>query len=93
MQSADKLNMGVEEYVDKYVTPYMMQRAQNILGVKNIEEILPQSATEYVVRKLSDSILGTLSAGQDKSREQIAREQEAMAIADGLEEMPTVNGY
>lgn len=93
MQSADKLNMGVEEYVDKYVTPHMMQRAQNILGVKNIEEILPQSATEYVVRKLSDSILGTLSAGQDKSREQIAREQEAMAIADGLEEMPTVDGY
>ena len=93
MQSADKLNMGVEEYVDKYVTPHMMQRAQNILGVKNIEEILPQSVTEYVVRKLSDSILGTLSAGQDKSREQIAREQEAMAIADGLEEMPNVNGY
>lgn len=93
MQSADKLNIGVEEYVDKYVTPHMMQRAQNILGVKNIEEILPQSATEYVVRKLSDSILGTLSAGQDKSREQIAREQEAMAIADGLEEMPTVKGY
>jgi hypothetical protein len=93
IQSADKLNMGVEEYVDKYVTPQMMQRAQNILGVKNIEEILPQSATEYVVRKLSDSILGTLSAGQDKSREQIAREQEAMAIADGLDEMPTVNGY
>ena len=93
IQSADKLNMGVEEYVDKYVTPQMMQRAQNILGVKNIEEILPQSATEYVVRRLSDSILGTLSAGQDKSREQIAREQEAMAIADGLEEMPTVNGY
>lgn len=93
MQSADKLNMGVEEYVDKYVTPHMMQRAQNILGVKNIEEILPQSATEYVVRRLSDSILGTLSAGQDKSREQIAREQEAMAIADGLEKMPTVDGY
>lgn len=93
MQSADKLNMGVEEYVDKYVTPHMMQRAQKILGVKNIEEILPQSATEYVARRLSDSILGTLSAGQDKSREQIAREQEAMAIADGLEEMPTVNGY
>ena len=93
MQSADKLNMGVEEYVDKYVTPHMMQRAQNILGVKNIEEILPHSATEYVVRRLSDSILGTLSAGQDKSREQIAREQEAMAIADGLEEMPTVDGY
>lgn len=93
IQSADKLNMGVEEYVDKYVTPQMMQRAQNILGVKNIEEVLPQSATEYVTRRLSDSILGTLSAGQDKSREQIAREQEAMAIADGLEEMPTVKGY
>ena len=93
IESADKLNMGVEEYVDQYVTPQMMQRAQNILGVKNIEEILPQSATEYVVRRLSDSILGTLSAGQDKSREQIAREQEAMAISDGLEEMPTVKDY
>lgn len=93
IQSADKLNMGVEEYVDRYVTPQMMQRAQNILGVKNIEEILPQSATEYVVRRLSDSILGTLSAGQDKSREQIARDQEAMAISDGLEKMPTVKGY
>ena len=93
IQSADKLNMGVEEYVDKYVTPQMMQRAQNILGVKNIEEVLPQSATEYVTRRLSDSILGMLSAGQDKSKDQRIREQQAMAIADGLDEMPTVKGF
>lgn len=93
MESANKLNMGIEEYVDKYVTPQMMQRAQNILGVKNIEEILPKSATEYVIRRLSDSILGTLSAGQDKSKDQKIREQQAMAIADGLDEMPTVKGY
>ena len=93
VESADKLNMGVEEYVDKYVTPQMMHRAQSILGVKNIEEIMPKSATEYVVKRLSDSILGTLSAGLDKSKDQRIREQEAMAIADGLEEMPTVKGY
>lgn len=93
IESADKLNMGVEEYVDKYVTPHMMERAQNILGVKNIEELLPKSATEYVVRRLSDSILGTLSAGQDKSKDQRLREQQAMAISDGLEDMPTVDGY
>lgn len=93
IESADKLNMGVEEYVDKYVTPHMMQRAQKILGIKNIEEVLPQSATEYVVRRLSDSILGTLSAGQDMSKDQRAREQQAMAIADGLDEMPQVKGY
>lgn len=93
IESTDKLNMGVEEYVDKYVTPHMMERAQNILGVKNIEELLPKSATEYVVRRLSDSILGTLSAGQDKSKDQRLREQQAMAISDGLEDMPTVDGY
>lgn len=93
IESADKLNMGVEEYVDKYVTPHMMERAQNVLGVKNIEELLPKSATEYVVRRLSDSILGTLSAGQDKSKDQRLREQQAMAISDGLEDMPTVDGY
>lgn len=93
IESADKLNMGVEEYVDKYVTPHMMERAQNILDVKNIEELLPKSATEYVVRRLSDSILGTLSAGQDKSKDQRLREQQAMAISDGLEDMPTVDGY
>ena len=93
IESADKLNMSVEEYVDKYVTPQMMQRAQDVLGVKNAEELLPKSATEYVVRKLSDTILGTLSAAQDKSKGQMIREQQAMAIADGLEEMPTVKGY
>ena len=93
IESADKLNMSVEEYVDKYVTPHMMERAQSILGVKNIEELLPKSATEYVVRRLSDSILGTLSAGQDKSKDQRLREQQAMAISDGLEDMPTVDGY
>ena len=93
IESADKLNMSVEEYVDKYVTHHMMERAQSILGVKNIEELLPKSATEYVVRRLSDSILGTLSAGQDKSKDQRLREQQAMAISDGLEDMPTVDGY
>lgn len=93
IESADKLNMGVEEYVDKYVTPHMMDRAQSILGVKNIEELLPKSATEYVFRRLSDSILGTLSECQDKSKDQRLREQQAMAISDGLEDMPTVDGY
>lgn len=93
VQNADKMNMSIEEYVDKYVTPQMMQRAQNVLGVKNIEEIMPKNAVEYVVRNISNSILGTLSAGQDKSKDSIIREQQAMAIADGLEEMPEVKGY
>lgn len=93
VQNADKMNMSIEEYVDKYVTPQMMQRAQNVLGVKNIEEIMPKNAVEYVVRNLSNSILGTLSAGQDKSKDSIIREQQAMAIADGLEDMPEVKGY
>ena len=93
IQSADKLNMGVEEYVDKYVTPQIMNRAQEVLNVKNIEEVMPKSSMEYVVKRLSDSILGTLSAGQDKSKDQRLREQQAMAIADDLEEMPRVTGY
>ena len=93
VQSADKMNMGIEEYVDKYVTPQIMSRAQQVLGVKNIEEIMPKSSTEYVLRKLSDSILGMLSASQDKSKDSIMREQQAMAIADGIEEMPKVKGY
>ena len=93
IESADKLNMGVEEYVDKYVTPQIMNRAQEVLNVKNIEEVMPKSSMEYVVKRLSDSILGTLSAGQDKSKDQRLREQQAMAIADDLEEMPRVTGY
>ncbi len=92
-ESADKLNMGVEEYVDKYVTPEIMSYAQKALTMRNQEEIMPHGALDYIAKNLSNSIIGMVLAPSVMSRDTRQRLQEGIAIADGNAEIQKVAGH
>ena len=92
-ESADKLNMSVEEYVDKYVTPEIMNYAQKALTMRNQEEIMPHGALDYIAKNLSNSIIGMVVAPSVMSRDTRQRLQEGIAIADGDAEIQNVAGH
>lgn len=92
-ESAEKLNMSVEEYVDKYVTPEIMNYAQKALTMRNQEEIMPHGALDYIVKNLSNSIIGMVMAPSVMSRDTRQRLQEGIAIADGDAEIQKVAGH
>lgn len=92
-ESAEKLNMSVEEYVDKYVTPEIMNYAQKALTMRNQEEIMPYGALDYIVKNLSNSIIGMVVAPSVMSRDTRQRLQEGIAIADGDAEIQKVAGH
>lgn len=92
-ESAERLNMGVEEYVDKYVTPEIMNYAQKALAMRNQEEIMPHGALDYIAKNLSNSIIGMVVAPSVMSRDTRQRLQEGIAIADGDAEIQKVAGH
>lgn len=92
-ESAEKLNMSVEEYVDKYVTPEIMNYAQKALTMRNQEEIMPHGALDYIVKNLSNSIIGMVVAPSVMSRDTRQILQEGIAIADGDAEIQKVAGH
>lgn len=93
-ESADKLNMSVEEYVDKYVTPEIMNYVQKALTMRNQEEIIPHGALDYIAKNLlSNSIIGMAVAPSVMSRDTRQRLQEGIAIADGDAEIQKVAGH
>lgn len=92
-ESAEKLNMSVEEYVDKYVTPEIMNYAQKALTMRNQEEIMPHGALDYIAKNLSNSIIGMVVAPSVMSRDTRQRLQEGIAIADGDAEIQKVDGH
>ena len=92
-ESAEKLNMSVEEYVDKYVTPEIMNYAQKALTMRNQEEIMPHGALDYIAKNLSNSIIGMMVAPSVMSRDTRQRLQEGIAIADGDAEIQKVAGH
>jgi hypothetical protein len=92
-ESAEKLNMGVEEYVDKYVTPEIMNYAQKALTMRNQEEIMPHGALDYIAKNLSNSIIGMVLAPSVMSRDTRQRLQEGIAITDGDAEIQKVAGH
>lgn len=92
-ESAEKLNMSVEEYVDKYVTPEIMIYAQKALTMRNQEEIMPHGALDYIAKNLSNSIIGMIVAPSVMSRDTRQRLQEGIAIADGDAEIQKVAGH
>lgn len=92
-ESAEKLNMSVEEYVDKYVTPEIMNYAQKALTMRNQEEIMPHGAIDYIVKNLSNSIIGMVVAPSVMSRDTRQRLQEGIAIADGDAEIQKIAGH
>lgn len=93
VESAEKLNMSVEEYVDKYVTPEIMNYAQKALTMRNQEEIMPHGALDYIAKNLSNSIIGMVVAPSVMSRDTRQRLQEGIAIADGDAEIQKVAGH
>ena len=93
LESAEKLNMGVEEYVDKYVTPEIMNYAQKALTMRNQEEIMPHGALDYIAKNLSNSIIGMVLAPSVMSRDTRQRLQEGIAIADGDAEIQKIAGH
>ena len=93
-ESAEKLNMGVEEYVDKYVTPEIINYAQKALTMCNQEEIMPHGALGYIVKKLlSNSIIGMVVAPSVMSRDTRQRLREGIAIADGDAKIQKIAGH
>ena len=92
-ESAERLNMGVEEYVDKYVTPEIMNYAQKALTMRNQEEIMPHGALDYIAKNLSNSIIGMVLAPSVMSRDTRQRLQKGIAIADGDAEIQKVAGH
>ena len=92
-ESAEKLNMSVEEYVDKYVTPEIMNYAQKALTMRNQEEIMPHGALDYIAKNLSNSIIGMVLAPSVMSRDTRQRLQKGIAIADGDAEIQKVAGH
>lgn len=92
-ESAERLNMGVEEYVDKYVTPEIMNYAQKALTMRNQEEIMPHGALDYIAKNLSNSIIGMVLAPSVMSRDTRQRLQEGIAIADGDAGIQKVAGH
>ena len=92
-ESAEKLNMGVEEYIDKYVTPEIMNYAQKALTMRNQEEIMPHGALDYIAKNLSNSIIGMVLAPSVMSRDTRQRLQEGIAIADGDAGIQKVAGH
>lgn len=92
-ESAERLNMGVEEYVDKYVTPEIMNYAQKALTMRNQEEIMPHGALDYIAKNLSNSIIGMVLAQSVMSRDTRQRLQEGIAIADDDAEIQKVAGH
>lgn len=92
-ESAEKLNMSVEEYVDKYVTPEIMNYAQKALTMRNQEEIMPHGALDRIAKNLSNSIVGMVLAPSVMSRDTRQRLQEGIAIADGDAEIQKVAGH
>lgn len=93
VESAEKLNMSVEEYVDKYVTPEIMNYAQKALTMRNQEEIMPHGALDYIAKNLINSIIGMVVAPSVMSRDTRQRLQEGIAIADGDAEIQKVAGH
>ena len=93
LESAEKLNMGVEEYVDKYVTPEIINYAQKALTMRNQEEIMPHGALDYIAKNLINSIIGMVLAPSAMSRDTRQRLQEGIAIADGDAEIQKVSGH
>lgn len=92
-ESAEKLNMSVEEYVGKYVTPEIMNYTQKALTMRNQEEIMPHGALDYIAKNLINSIIGMVVAPSVMSRDTRQRLKEGIAIADGDAKIQKVAGH
>lgn len=93
MDTADKMNISLEEAVQKYYMPNLMQYAKDAVEQRQLEKVLPQSYFDWLGKNLSNNIVGMLASNALYSKEERQRRQRALAISEGLEEAPQMPGH
>lgn len=93
MDTAEKMNISLEEAVQKYYMPNLMQYAKDAVEQRQLEKVLPQSYFDYLGKNLSNNIVGMITSNALYSKEERQRRQRALAISEGLEEAPQMVGH
>lgn len=93
MDTADKMNISLDEAIQKYYMPQLMQYAKDAVEQRQLEKVLPQSYFDWLGKNLSNNIVGMLASNALYSKEERQRRQRALAISEGLEEAPQMPGH
>ncbi len=93
MDTAEKMNISLEEAVQKYYMPNLMQYAKDAVEQRQLEKVLPQSYFDYLGKNLSNNIVGMIVSNGVYSKEERQRRQRALAISEGFEEAPQMVGH
>lgn len=93
MDTAEKMNISLEEAVQKYYMPNLMQYANDAVEQRQLEKVLPQGFFDYLGKNLSNSVIGMITSNALYSKEERQRRQRALAISEGMEEAPRMVGH
>lgn len=93
MDTADKMNISLEEAVQKYYMPNLMQYAKDAVEQRQLEKVLPQGFFDYLGKNLSNTVIGMIASNALYSKEERQRRQRALAISEGIEEAPRMVGH
>lgn len=93
MDTAEKMNISLEEAVQKYYMPNLMQYAKDAVEQRQLEKVLPKGFFDYIGKNLSNSVIGMIVSNAMYSKEERQRRQRALAISEGLEEAPQMVGH
>lgn len=93
MDTADKMNISLDEAIQKYYMPQLMQYAKDAVEQRQLEKVLPQSYFDWLGKNLSNNIVGMIVSNALYSKEERQRRQRALAISEGLEEAPQMPGH
>ena len=93
MDTAEKMNISLEEAVQKYYMPNLMQYAKDAVEQRQLEKVLPQGFFDYLGKNLSNTVIGMIASNALYSKEERQRRQRALAISEGIEEAPRMVGH
>ena len=93
MDTAKKMNISLEEAVQKYYMPNLMQYAKDAVEQRQLEKVLPQGFFDYLGKNLSNTVIGMIASNALYSKEERQRRQRALAISEGMEEAPRMVGH
>lgn len=93
IDTAEKMNISLEEAVQKYYMPNLMQYAKDAVEQRQLEKVLPQGFFDYLGKNLSNTVIGMIWSNARYSKEERQRRQRALAISEGLEEAPQMVGH
>lgn len=93
MDTAEKMNISLEEAVQKYYMPNLIQYAKDAVEQRQLEKVLPQGFFDYLGKNLSNSVIGMITSNALYSKEERQRRQRALAISEGMEEAPRMVGH